>query len=169
MMPPAELGASPAACPDAATLRALYDSGMSLRALAARYGWSYRTARQRVLASGATLRPRGVPPQPVVITAADRQQVQRLIAAVGVRRVAQVLHLDADLVHVLGSAWDPAAPSAAQVLAVARGVAQGTTIAALARELGCSPRTIARLLRRARVWGVDHSAAELAAPDHGAE
>jgi len=133
--------------PDAPTLRRLYEEGYSLRAIAQRFGWSYRTTRRNVQAAGVALRRRGPPPAPLLLTSDDVAVLRRMHAAVGARRLARLLHLDADILQALAA---PSTPPPAPTAAPDR-FAAGMTLDELARQLGCSRRTVQRILRRARI------------------
>ena len=133
--------------PDAPTLRRLYAEGYSLRAIAQRFGWSYRTTRRNVQAAGVALRRRGPPPAPLRLTSDDVAVLRRMHAAVGARPLARLLHLDADILQALAA---PSTPPPAPTAALDR-FAAGMTLDELARQLGCSRRTVQRMLRRARI------------------
>jgi len=132
--------------PDAPTLRRLYEEGCSLRAIAQRFGWSYRTTRRNVQAAGVALRRRGPQPAPLLLTSDDVAVLRRMHAAVGACRLARLLHLDADILQALAAPPPPAPPAAALDR-----FAAGMTLDELARQLGCSRRTVQRILRRARI------------------
>jgi|YNPMSStandDraft_2_1061718.scaffolds.fasta_scaffold01402_1 DNA-directed RNA polymerase specialized sigma24 family protein len=134
--------------PDAPTLRRLYAEGYSLRAIAQRFGWSYRTTRRNVQAAGVALRRRGPPPAPLRLTSDDVAVLRRMHAAVGARPLARLLHLDADILQALAA---PPTPPAAPAAAALDRFAAGMTLDELARQLGCSRRTVQRMLRRARI------------------
>jgi DNA-directed RNA polymerase specialized sigma24 family protein len=133
--------------PDAPTLRRLYAEGYSLRAIAQRFGWSYRTTRRNVQAAGVALRRRGPPPAPLRLTSDDVAVLRRMHAAVGARPLARLLHLDADILQALAAPSTPPSPPSAALDRFAAGM----TLDELARQLGCSRRTVQRMLRRARI------------------
>ncbi len=135
--------------PDAALLRRLYEEdGASLRAIARRFGWSYRTARRNVRAAGVALRRRGRPPAPLLLTSADAAILRRLLAAAGARRLARLLHLDADILQALTAQTMPPSARATQARDWS---AAGVPADEIARRLGCSRRTVQRIMRRVRI------------------